>query len=688
MGGVFVSYRNDDRPEMAAAIRGELAKRFGRDRVFRDVDSIGAGERYPAALLFALENADVLVAVIGPGWYAADLVGGRRIDRDGDWVRLEITTAFRLGIPVVPVLLSGAQPPVPGELPPELGPLATVQAQPLHHRRLDDDLKRLVERIEGLVPLLGISRLLAPEPPPLAPLECAPSTLLRPEYGLVEFTGRDLELGQLRTWATGSQPRSVKYVTGTAGSGKTRLAMALCAELAKAGWAAGFLAEDAPAVDLPHAGRLDRPLLLVVDGVGFHLDRLAALATATADSTAPVRILLLGRGEGGWLSALREHPDRLVAELFEPVTPPSRINLEASTADGTDQFARAGRAFARVLDRLEPAGRQFDHTTSLLDIHAAALADVLRPGGGDSEPVRSVVAADRRVFRTVARAHGRAHLATAHLSTVAAVATMCRPASGEQVTVLLGQLPALLGAEGHRADEYAAAFTDLYPGRFWLDAVRPAPVGDHIVAATLASRQNLVTALAAVGDDDQLRNVLAVLGRCVLRHPEAGQAIVDLVRVAPDRIGLLGADAVVRIDEPDALAGWLATALCHHGGSMGGLLTIMERLRHQMPASAADEFVRRFAQEMVRQDANRDGAARGALPTGARASLVETISAQLVRDLLDNRITAEHVRNQTTETPAWMLAFVGRMLRGSALTPAASAGDWLDRLIRRRGRRS
>jgi hypothetical protein len=681
VGGVFINYRNNDRPEAAGAIYGELVQRFGRDRVFRDCDSIQAGDRYPAVLRSALADADVLVAVVGPGWLATDESGTRLIDRDYDWVRTEIATALRIGTPVVPVLLADAAQPTGDELPDDIRQLARVQALPFSHRRLGEDLTRLVARIEELAPLLGISRMLVPGPPPLRPTECAPSVLLRPEHGLVEFTGRERELELLRAWAGAAQPRSVTFVAGPAGSGKTRLAMVLCAELAEAGWVTGFLARDAPVADVAHAGRVGTPLLVVVEDAGFQLDRLTALASAVADAAAPVRILLLGRGEGAWLQALRDHPDRRVSGLFQAVTSSTRIYLDAATSGGGEQFARAGRAFARVLERPEPAGRQLDRDTSVLAVHAAALDGVLRPAGGNGDagapPIRCVVAADRQRFWSARRSRGRTDLATVRLATVATVATLCRPASEEQVAVLHNQLPAFLDADRHRADEYAEAFADLYPGRFRLDAVRPVPIGDDIVAATLASRPDIVTTLAAVGDDEQLGNALAVLGRCALRYPETGRAIVDLIRAAPDRIGLLCADAVVRVDEPDVLAGWLGTGICHT--SIEGFFAITERLRHRVSASAGNAFVRGVAREL---------ATPNVAGTPRRSSFKETVAAQLVRDMLDDRVTAEQIRARLTEheVPAWMLGFVARLFRDRALSSVSAAGEWLDSLMRRRPR--
>ena len=43
----------------------------------------------------AVNSCDVLLALIGPDWLAAtDSAGGRRLDRPGDYVRLEIATAL------------------------------------------------------------------------------------------------------------------------------------------------------------------------------------------------------------------------------------------------------------------------------------------------------------------------------------------------------------------------------------------------------------------------------------------------------------------------------------------------------------------------------------------------------------------------------------------------------------------
>ena len=70
-----------------------------------------------------------------------------------------------------------------------------------------------------------------------------PSTLLRPEHGLVPFLGRQPVLDQITGWCQDPAGRPVLLVTGGGGSGKTRLGREACVQMLVAGWDAG-LADD------------------------------------------------------------------------------------------------------------------------------------------------------------------------------------------------------------------------------------------------------------------------------------------------------------------------------------------------------------------------------------------------------------------------------------------------------------
>lgn len=134
---VFINYRTADAGYGAAACYELLATAFGGKRVFRDCVSMRPGELYPQAIGQALEQARILLILIGPHWLAEDPAGGGRlVDREDDWVRREIRRAFERGIPVVQVLLDGARPVEADELPLDIARLALCQAAYVAHRSL------------------------------------------------------------------------------------------------------------------------------------------------------------------------------------------------------------------------------------------------------------------------------------------------------------------------------------------------------------------------------------------------------------------------------------------------------------------------------------------------------------------------------------------------------------------------
>ena len=77
----------------------------------------------------AVAACDVLLAVIGERWLTAtDEEGRRRLDNPEDFVRIEIATALKRGIRVIPVLVDGASMPRSGDLPNDLQSLVRRQA--------------------------------------------------------------------------------------------------------------------------------------------------------------------------------------------------------------------------------------------------------------------------------------------------------------------------------------------------------------------------------------------------------------------------------------------------------------------------------------------------------------------------------------------------------------------------------
>lgn len=125
MTKIFISYRREDSADVAGRIFDHLERRFGRDRLFLDVDAIPYGDDFRRRIDEALNHTGVLLAIIGDRWLGpADQAGAsRRLDDPDDYVSIEISSALKRGIPVVPVLVGEAQMPGVAELPARLAEL-------------------------------------------------------------------------------------------------------------------------------------------------------------------------------------------------------------------------------------------------------------------------------------------------------------------------------------------------------------------------------------------------------------------------------------------------------------------------------------------------------------------------------------------------------------------------------------
>jgi hypothetical protein len=93
-----------------------------------------------------------LLAIIGPGRSEAkNPKGVRRLDDTKDFVRIELGSALKRDIRVIPVLIDGAPMPQEEELPEPLKPIARRNAVQVSHVNFGADTQRLVEVLKRLV---------------------------------------------------------------------------------------------------------------------------------------------------------------------------------------------------------------------------------------------------------------------------------------------------------------------------------------------------------------------------------------------------------------------------------------------------------------------------------------------------------------------------------------------------------
>lgn len=150
-GKVFISYRRDDSSGYAHAVFNKLCEHLGQSQVIFDVDTIKPGVDFIEFIEKALETCEVLIALIGKNWLTMSDTQGRKIDNPNDLVRLEIATALRRNIRLIPALLDGAQMPRAEELPEDMHPLARRNAIEISNNRFKADMDILIRVLSDVL---------------------------------------------------------------------------------------------------------------------------------------------------------------------------------------------------------------------------------------------------------------------------------------------------------------------------------------------------------------------------------------------------------------------------------------------------------------------------------------------------------------------------------------------------------
>ena len=410
-----------------------------------------------------------------------------------------------------------------------------------------------------------------------------PSTLLRPEHGLVPFLGREAVLDQVTGWCQGPPGRPVLLVTGGGGSGKTRLGREACVQMLVTGWDAG-LADDQRR-DGAATDRLQRPTLLVVDDADLRTGLISALLDYLRwdDAGPPVGLLLLARAAGDWW-------DRLVRqqELTGACIVLDLDRHPVTLADRTEHFGRASAAFAAYGgsggQRTEPSADELDdpaYAEPLL-IHIAALlrtvdmpATLAPPGRQGRLPGDDITVAQpgslvrQRLLRALCeRERTRWYQLgeQSHLSfnpdlpladQMVALATLTAAADQAYASSLLAAVPNQAEVTRIGAEALAAWAHRLYPGAGYWNPLRPDLLAEQHLADT-AQLPTLVTKAARLAagqpwEAGLLTQLLAELTRAAPDQPAVRAALDDLLAVALPRI--VGLAITADHDEPGDLAG-------------------------------------------------------------------------------------------------------------------------------------
>jgi len=168
---IIVSYRRSD-AALAGRIFDRLAQHFGKTSLFIDIDDVPFGVDFRKHIDDALQSSDLMIAIVGEKWLGPQADGKLRIMNAGDPVRVELETALKRNITVLPVLLDGTSMPDAADLPEGIRDFAYRNAIEIESGRdFNVHIERLIRAMEqtlgvkAKLPRPEVSSLLGPVPP-------------------------------------------------------------------------------------------------------------------------------------------------------------------------------------------------------------------------------------------------------------------------------------------------------------------------------------------------------------------------------------------------------------------------------------------------------------------------------------------------------------------------------------------
>src|SRR4029079_8005223 len=137
---IFISYRKDDSRRNTQLLYDRLSHYFSPRVLFKDFNTIKAGEDYRKVINEALKKCHVLLVIIGKNWLnSRDENDRQRLQNPEDLLRIEIETALSRKIRVLPILFDNIAMPSKSLLPETLWPLTLRQSVSVSETNFDYD---------------------------------------------------------------------------------------------------------------------------------------------------------------------------------------------------------------------------------------------------------------------------------------------------------------------------------------------------------------------------------------------------------------------------------------------------------------------------------------------------------------------------------------------------------------------
>lgn len=321
-----------------------------------------------------------------------------------------------------------------------------------------------------------------------------PAAILRAEYGVVPFHGRESEIEDLMEWALNPTEVKFRLYTGAGGMGKTRLALEICTYLKKEGWVTGFAT---PKSDDEKRWRelfsQSDATLIVIDYAETRCEMLHDIISALMNvKSTHLRIILLARAAGDWWEKAKGEHGGLGDFLCGPATEWYTLKPLAMTlAERRNAFETALTHIGQQLERPIPSTYRLDFEDPcydrilMLHMQAMALLDGIRVKG-EQGLLDYVLRRERRYWEEMARRRGLRETMDIGIGRGMAAITLGGGVANENEALKI--LRDLMFFRDQTQDVLVAVASllhDCYPGDKWIEPLQPDLLGEQLVAVEL-----------------------------------------------------------------------------------------------------------------------------------------------------------------------------------------------------------
>lgn len=319
-----------------------------------------------------------------------------------------------------------------------------------------------------------------------------PGALLRAEYGIVPFHGREGEVEDLLSWCQDKRSIAIKLLTGVGGVGKTRMMIELSKIMDTKNWVSGFVNAE---VLCAHSDiftkflQQSRNIFLVMDYAETEYDAVVQLVKILQQNgEGNVRLVLLARSPGDWWQKLKTESG-FVGELFSGPA----VSKDLLSSDVFDihmrehSFKLAAKNFASILgidkDIKTSVLLEENYYDRILFIHILALASVLDEHISDEDGLLDfILNREKRFWQAKLAARMLPDTLFSGMGIVMAMITLSKGVKDkESASELIRQVNFYHDQTEDVIQNLSLVFHDLYHGKNWINPIEPDLLGEHLV---------------------------------------------------------------------------------------------------------------------------------------------------------------------------------------------------------------